>query len=98
MTWLDLRANEIPAELKALPSVLWRADPRGDGKPAKVPYRVADPLCRASSTDPSTWSTFSDAVEAYSALVALPADPRRGPIVGVGVVLTSASRTTCIDL
>jgi hypothetical protein len=97
-SWLGLRPDEIPPELRGLTCVLWRAEPTTAGKPKKVPYRVGNPTIRASSTDPSTWSTFTDAVEAYTALVDLPPDPRRGPIAGVGVVLTQAARITCIDL
>lgn len=95
--WLDVKADEIPSELRARPWVIWRAEPRGDDKPAKVPYIVAEPTRRASSTDPATWATFSDAIDAYSALVGRP-DPRRGPVVGVGVVLELDAGITCIDL
>lgn len=96
--WLPVKAETVPVELRALPWVLWRAEPRGDEKPAKVPYRIAEPTRRASSTDPATWGTFDDAVEAYLSLAELPADPVRGRIVGIGVVLTTDARVTCIDL
>jgi hypothetical protein len=43
---------------------------------------------RASSTDPSTWSSFQDAVDAYSAVGA----------DGIGLVLTDKAHITCIDL
>ncbi len=94
--WLPLRAETIPVELRALGCVLWRAEPRGPDKPAKVPYRVAYPDRKASSTDPATWATFADAVDAYGALVDLAPDPARGPIAGIGVVLTPP--VTCFDL
>lgn len=96
--WLPLQSETIPAALRALPWVLWRAEPVEGSKPRKVPYRVADPSRRASSTDPATWATFEDAVDAYSVLVVSEAEPRRGPIVGVGVVLTLTAGITCIDL
>lgn len=96
--WLRVQPDTIPAELRALPWVLWRAEPRPGDKPAKVPYRIAEPRRRASSTDPATWGTFEDAVEACVSIVELPADPDRGPIAGIGVVLTLAARITCIDL
>lgn len=97
--WLPLRVGTIPAELRALPWVLWRAEPRGPDKPAKVPYVVAEPPRRASSTDPATWASFEDATEAYSVLVDRAADdPRRGPVAGIGVVLTLTNGITCIDL
>jgi hypothetical protein len=87
-----------PARLQRLPWVLWRAEPRPGDKPAKVPYQIADLLRRASSTDSDTWGIFADAVEAYSALAGLPADPERGPVAGIGVVLTPEARITCVDL
>jgi hypothetical protein len=95
---LAVHLDTIPRELREQPWVLWRAEPRGDDKPAKVPYRVSAPLTRASSTDPDSWSTFDDAAEAYSALADRPADPDRGPIAGIGVVLTQAAGITCLDL
>lgn len=96
--WLPVQAWTIPAELRALPSVLWRAEPRGEDKPAKVPYRIAEPSRRASSTDPGTWGTFDAAVEAYLSLVEEPGDLLRGPVAGIGVVLTREAGITCVDL
>ena len=42
----------------------WRIEER-DGKPTKVPY---SPLTgeKASTTDPGTWTTYPEAVEAYT--------------------------------
>jgi hypothetical protein len=77
--------------------VLWRAAPRPGAKPSKVPYRIADPERKASSTNPATWGTFWDAVDAYVALVHAPADPDLGPIVGIAVVLTRAAGVACLD-
>jgi hypothetical protein len=87
--WLTPRIEAIPPELRAQRWVLWRAESRGEGKPTKVPYCVLDPRRRASSTDPATWATFDDAVEAYSTL------PN---VAGIGVVLTLTNGITCIDL
>src|SRR5215210_1727094 len=41
----------------------WRAEER-DGKPTKIPY---SPLTgeRAKSTDPRTWASYEEAVQAY---------------------------------
>lgn len=97
MSWLAVQPDSIPSALRVLPWVLWRAEPRGDDKPAKVPYRVAEPTRRASSTDPSTWASFPDAVEAYSVLAGR-GDPVRGPVAGIGGVLLQERETTCIDL
>jgi len=77
--------------------VLWRAEPRGEDKPAKVPYCIFEPRRRASSTDAGTWGTFADAVDAYSVFADRP-DPERGPVAGIGVVLTRETRVTCLDL
>lgn len=94
LVWLRPRPVGIPDALRALPWVLWRAEQRAgdaeDAKPTKVPYRVAEPSRRASSTDPATWGTFDDAVTAYEAL--------DDTMSGIGVVLTPAATVTCVDL
>ena len=87
--YLGLIPDAIPYALRCLPWVLWRAEPRGEDKPAKVPYRIAEPDRRASSTDSTTWGTFGDAVESYGALADLPAHPSRGPVAGIGVGMTA---------
>lgn len=95
IAWLPLRPETIPAELRALGWVLWRAESRGEGKPAKVPYCISDPSRKASSTDPATWGLFQDAVDVYSVL----ADVREpAPVAGVGVVLMADAGITCLDL
>jgi hypothetical protein len=86
--WLRLRPDMIPRELRELRWVLWRAEHRGPGKPTKVPYQTSQPRAKASSTDPDTWSSFEDAVDAYSAL----------EVDGIGVVLTQTAGISCIDL
>jgi hypothetical protein len=96
--WVVPEPDAIPPELRTLPWTLWRSEPRGAGKPAKVPYCVAEPAVRASSTNPATWATFADAMDAYSVLADQPADPQRGPVAGVGVVLIKAAGIACIDL
>jgi len=54
---------QLPDELKAEVSwVLWKKG-RRNGKPTKFPYQ-ADHR-RADSTDPTTWTTFETAVEAF---------------------------------
>lgn len=88
--WLPLQPNTIPPELRTLGWVLWKPEDRGGGKPTKVPYCVAEPTRKASSTDPGTWATFADALEAYTAL--------GSRFVGIGVVLTRAAGVACIDL
>ncbi len=88
--WLPVNPAGLPVALRVLPAVLWRAESRGEGKPTKVPYQVAYPSRKASSTDPSTWGIFEDAVEAYRC-------PELG-VSGIGVMLIRAAGISCIDL
>ena len=88
--WLAVIAEGVPPVVRALPAVLWRGEAHGPGKPTKVPYRVSDPRRCASTTDPSTWGRFDDAV-------AVAATPELR-IDGVGVVLTLTAGITCLDL
>jgi len=54
----------IPNELKQFPNwVTWRAEER-NGKPTKVPYTPGTGRL-ASTTDPTTWGTFADALADY---------------------------------
>jgi hypothetical protein len=70
--------ENIPAELRARPQwVAWRWEETKDGKSTKVPYR-ADGSARASSTDPSTWTSFEDAHAALD----------WGDVAGVGYVFS----------
>ena len=63
----------IPTQLKQIPNwVCWRVE---EGR--KVPYQAANPTRRASSTNPSTWSTFEVARLAYES----------STFDGVGIVL-----------
>jgi hypothetical protein len=100
MSWLEIDPDGIPSELRCLPWVLWRAEPRGDAKPGKVPYRISDPIVKASSTDSSTWGPFWDAVNAYALLAERhrDPDPALGPLAGIGVVLTHLAGVVCLDL
>jgi primase-polymerase (primpol)-like protein len=81
---LSVDPSGIPRELTALTDwVVWRLEPKA-GKPGewdKVPYRPSDPKRKASSTDPTTWSTFDVAFRAYQG------DPSFN---GVGIVLHGA--------
>ena len=57
-------AENIPEELRGLEQwVNWRFEERDD-KLTKVPYTPGT-VRRASSTDPTTWSTFEEAFAAY---------------------------------
>lgn len=44
--------------------VLWRMEADESGEPKKVPYRVGS-IKRASSTNPNTWASYDDTVQAY---------------------------------
>ena len=57
----EIQPENIPEELRSERAwVLWRFEPGPrDGKPTKVPYQASGH--RASSTDPSTWTTFEAA-------------------------------------
>lgn len=79
----------VPPELTALRQwVVWRIEHR-DGKDTKVPYRAAAPARRASSTDPSSWASYADAVAAWSSTPGLD---------GVGFVFTEDDPYCGIDL
>lgn len=53
----------FPKELKQMPNwVIWKRMPRNNGKTAKVPYCPATKK-PAKSNDPSTWSSFEQALE-----------------------------------
>ena len=92
--WLPVRHEAIPGYLKRIPQwVGWRSELLQDNKTkvyrwTKPPYRIADPKRKASATDPTTWGTFEDALDAYST----------GALTGIGLVLTDVMPTTGIDL
>ncbi len=71
----------IPRELVDEPAwVVWRIKPK-PGKPGewtKVPCQATNPTALASSTNPTTWSTFAEAFSAYQ---------RDPSLSGVGFVL-----------
>jgi putative DNA primase/helicase len=81
--------ENIPPQLTSRPQwVTWRLEERGD-KQTKVPYTPGTER-RASSTDPLTWRTFSEALAAYEA-----GEP---PCDGIGFCFCSADPFVAIDL
>lgn len=73
--WLDPKFEDILPELKAVPNwVLAKAVTRG-GKVTKPPFQPNGHP--ASTSDPSTWSSFDVVKQAYE----------RGGCIGVGFVL-----------
>jgi primase-polymerase (primpol)-like protein len=86
---LAVRPDSIPAELCVLPQwVLWRLGER-DGRYTKIPYTPGSDR-RASSTDPTTWGVFEDALEKL-------ASPE-GAYDGVGFVFSSGDPYVGVDL
>ncbi len=80
----------IPAELRALPQwIVWRYEDIPNAKPTKVPYSPRAKW-KASVTDPNTWATFQEAVDAYYA--------SNGALSGIGFVFTRNDPYTGIDL
>jgi putative DNA primase/helicase len=90
--------DAIPAELRERPQwVVWRLEQR-DGKPTKVPYVARPPLNRASSgtqrrwrastTDPSTWRSFTEALQVA----------RDGDWGGIGYVFAPGDPYVGVDL
>src|SRR5262249_22125204 len=65
---LTVRPDGIPAQLKALPQwVVWKYvhKPENKSKPWTKPPFDAQLGSKASSTDPTTWTSFPDALAAY---------------------------------
>ncbi len=78
--------NDVPAELKSLPRwVLWRFETRDD-KRTKVPYSVSGQ--QASTTNPTTWSSFANAC---AAMERVRAD-------GIGFVFSDDDNIIGVDL
>jgi putative DNA primase/helicase len=82
---LAVKPDGIPAELRALNRwVVWKIEWNGK-KWTKVPYRPD--RRHASSTDPSTWSSFAEALAAY----------RAGNWDGIGLIHLHSDGLTGID-
>ena len=74
--------DNMPRELRLLPKwVTWSAEGAPGEKPRKVPYAPDRPNTRASSTDYTTWGTFTQAEASYL----------EGDRTGVGIVLDGDS-------
>ncbi len=82
-----LAGLQPPEELRVLPQwVCWRYQER-DGKRTKMPYKATGPGL-ASATDPATWATYEQAVEAC----------RRHRHDGIGFVFSADDPFTGVDL
>ena len=65
-TFTEPKFDNIPRELRDLPRwVTWNAEGAEGEKPRKIPYAPDRPNTRASSTDPDTWGTFTQAEAAF---------------------------------
>ncbi|MEH7489243.1 phage NrS-1 polymerase family protein [Priestia megaterium] len=77
----------IPKELKDKKQwILWKAELRKDGTIGKIPKQING--TNASTTDPSTWSSFQDIEEVF----------KNGRYDGIGFVFSSADQYIGIDL
>ena len=88
-TSLPVTPEHIPAELKALPQwviwrYFWKADKRKWDKPP-LNARIGN---AASSTNLKTWSTFDQAMAAYTA----------GGFDGIGLALVKVNGIVGVDL
>ena len=80
----------VPDELKRLRQwVVWRYLAR-NGKRTKVPFRASLPQAEASTTDPSTFGEFGEAMEAYL--------DQANRLDGIGFVFTTDDGIAGIDL
>lgn len=80
--------QNIPDEMKRYNQfIVWRYEEMLGGKPTKIPYQP-NSFGLASVTDPSTWSSFENACQAFN----------NGGFNGIGFVLTENDPFTFIDL
>jgi primase-polymerase (primpol)-like protein len=61
--WLPLRLSEVPAPLRDLGWVGWRAHRSADGRWKKTPYQIGTPSRAASNAHPEQWRTEGDVRE-----------------------------------
>ncbi len=84
----DIVVANIPVALRELPRwVCWRVIERG-GKPTKCPVCAVSGV-NADSTDPTTWTTFNQAVSAFQ---------NNNALAGIGFVLASDDGLCGVDL
>jgi hypothetical protein len=83
----------IPAELRDRPQwVVWRAEPKNDGRITKVPY-AARTGRKASTTSPGSWCSFTEARTAFERAASTPK-----PYSGRGFVFSHGDPFCGVDL
>ncbi len=86
-TFDPFRASVLPEELVSRAQwVLWKTEKR-KGKATKVPYSIHGR--KASTTDPGTWASFDDVLQAYE---------KRQDVEGIGFVFVEEDGLIGIDL
>jgi hypothetical protein len=99
MSWLPLIMDAVPAPIRALPWIGWRAERDGEGEEKKAPYQIGWPSARASNSEEKEaardgtakhWRNEGDVREVQALAPEL--------FDGFGVVLTAAAGITFIDL
>lgn len=86
--YLEVKAENIPEELKEVPQwVLWRGEWNGK-KWTKVPYQPNG--YKANKKKPEHWCDFSQAIDTYLG--------KRDLFDGIGICLTESDPFTALDL
>jgi hypothetical protein len=86
---LTVLPDSIPSELKLLNRwIMWKLVTRQNGKSTKIPFAATNPTQTASVSDPTTWTTYNNALSAYST----------GRFSGIGFVLVSVDDICGIDI
>jgi hypothetical protein len=88
--WRPLIMAAIPAELRALGWIGWRAELGGDERWKKRPYQLGEPRRAASNADPTHWRNEGDVREVQIMAPTL--------FDGFGVALVASANLTFIDL
>jgi len=80
--------DKIPSELKSLCQwVVWRMIP-AKPKPKKIPFQPRQHKKMASTTDPTTWATYDEAVQTFN----------QHQFSGIGFVFTKDDPYVGVDL
>lgn len=87
---LSVIPETIPQELKKRDQwVVWKAEPKPNGKINKPPYQPKAPNIKASKSNPAHWSSFDDAMKAYQ---------ENDSVAGIGYVVLPTDNLVMSDL